>query len=78
MSRLSSTTNPFMLMMDPQAVLAQVERSERLGRLQRRVCHPLDKPAPVSDPVRDASKHDQAIDEMYARIAGEIAGAPSA
>ena len=27
-----------------QAVLAQIECSERLERLQRRVCRPLDKP----------------------------------
>ena len=36
--------NPFALMMDPQAVLAAVEHSSRLGALQRRVCRPLDKP----------------------------------
>jgi len=36
--------NPFALMMAPEAVLAAVERSERLSNLQRRVCRPLDKP----------------------------------
>ncbi len=36
--------NPFGLMMDPQAILEAVERSERLSSLQRRVCRPLDKP----------------------------------
>lgn len=36
--------NPFAFMMDPQAVLQAVERSERLQRLQSRVCRPLDKP----------------------------------
>lgn len=36
--------NPFALMIDPQAVLQQVERSERLERLERHVCRPLDKP----------------------------------
>jgi hypothetical protein len=35
--------NPFMLIVNPQAVLDAIERSERLERLQRRVCHPLDK-----------------------------------
>lgn len=39
--------NPFQLMMDPQSVVDAMLRSERLERLQRRVCHPLDKPAPV-------------------------------
>lgn len=36
--------NPFALMMDPQGVVDAMERSERLQRLQRRVCRPLDKP----------------------------------
>jgi hypothetical protein len=44
MQPLRRTVNPFALMLDPQAVLAQIENSERLERLQRRVCRPLDKP----------------------------------
>lgn len=39
--------NPFMLMLSPDVVLAAVERSEKLGRLNRRMCHPLDRPAPL-------------------------------
>lgn len=37
-------TNPFALMMDPQAVLDAIEGSERLKRLHSRICRPLDKP----------------------------------
>lgn len=37
-------TDPFALMMNPQAVLAAVEHSERLQQLARRVYRPLDKP----------------------------------
>ena len=37
------TSNPFAQMMDPAAVYAAVERSERLQRLQSRICRPLDK-----------------------------------
>lgn len=37
-------TNPFALMLDPQAVLASVAHSERLARLHSRICRPLDKP----------------------------------
>ena len=44
MQTLPRDVNPFALMLDPQAVLAQIEHSERLERLQRRVCRPLDKP----------------------------------
>ena len=44
MLKQSLYANPFALMMDPQAVLEAMERSERLNRLQSRVCRPLDKP----------------------------------
>ena len=38
------TSNPFALMMHPDDVFQAMERSDRLGRLQSRVCKPLDKP----------------------------------
>lgn len=44
MQALPRDVNPFALLLDPQAVLAQIVHSERLERLQRRVCRPLDKP----------------------------------
>lgn len=37
-------SNPFALMMNPEAVLAAVAGSDRLGRLKSRICRPLDKP----------------------------------
>jgi hypothetical protein len=36
--------NPFALLINPADVVAQMESSERLRRLQSRVCRPLDKP----------------------------------
>ena len=56
MQTLPHNTNPFALMLDPQAVIAQMERSERLGHLQRRICRPLDKPLLgfASDDAADA------------------------
>jgi hypothetical protein len=42
----SFVSNPFALMLNPEEVLAAVERSEDLGRLNRRTCHPLDRIAP--------------------------------
>ncbi len=39
--------NPFMLLLDPEVVLAAVAASERLGGLARRTCHPLDRPVPT-------------------------------
>ena len=46
MSTLQPIANPFALLLDPQQVLASIEHSGRLERLHRRVCRPLDKPAP--------------------------------
>lgn len=40
----STSPNPFAMMTNPEVILQAVERSERLNRLQRRVCRPLDKP----------------------------------
>ena len=37
-------SNPFALLMNPEAVLAAVASSERLARLKSRVCRPLDNP----------------------------------
>jgi hypothetical protein len=33
-----------MLMLQPEVVLAAVQRSERLGQLNRHLCRPLDRP----------------------------------
>ena len=60
MQPLRRNLNPFALMIDPQAVLAQIENSERLERLQRRVCRPLDKP--LLGVVGDGSEEDAAGD----------------
>ena len=48
--------NPFALLLNPAAVVAEMERSERLNRLSSRICRPLDKAHP-SDQA-----HDTAID----------------
>ena len=50
-----SPANPFVLMMDPGSVFRALESSDRLSRLQRRVCRPLDKPLipKIFDAARD-------------------------
>jgi hypothetical protein len=35
--------SPFAMLIDPEAVLAAVQRSERLSGLQGRICRPLDR-----------------------------------
>jgi hypothetical protein len=58
MTHESLVHNPFMMMLQPDVVLAAMERSEKLGRLNRRLCHPLDRPAPPAkgDTAGDAAK----------------------
>lgn len=55
--------NPFVLMMDPSSVFRALERSDRLGRLQRRVCRPLDKPL-IPRIGADVAAFDREIDEI--------------
>jgi hypothetical protein len=43
MAYSSPVGNPFMLMLNPEVVLAAIENSERLGKLDRRMCRPLDR-----------------------------------
>ncbi|WP_088280708.1 hypothetical protein [Ideonella sp. A 288] len=64
MATVRREVNPFMLMTDPQAVLASIEHSERLDRLQRRVCRPLDRPQLPLAGNSDLAIHDRAIDEQ--------------
>jgi hypothetical protein len=48
----SPVGNPFLLMLNPEVVLAAIENSERLGKLDRRMCRPLDR-HPVSGQIAD-------------------------
>ena len=68
MQTLPRNTNPFALMLDPQAVIAQMERSERLGHLQRRICRPLDKPllGYANDDAAEADSDDSAAESSDA------------
>lgn len=61
MQKQSLYANPFALMMDPQAVLEAMERSERLNRLQSRVCRPLDKPL-IPLVASDEQAYDREVD----------------
>jgi len=36
--------NPFVLMLDPEAVISAMENSRNLQTLRQRICRPLDKP----------------------------------
>lgn len=59
-----TNANPFALMMDPDAVVQAMERSERLAGLKRRVHRPLDKPLipPVTGFHTGHTAFDQSIE----------------
>jgi hypothetical protein len=61
MAQPTTERNPFMLLVNPQEVITAVEKSERLGRLNRHLCRPLDRPTPTS--VRAPGVLDDAADE---------------
>lgn len=44
MTQSAIAANPFQLMLDPASVLSAIEKSDALGRLNSRLCRPLDKP----------------------------------
>jgi hypothetical protein len=62
MAQTSTVRNPFLLMMNPEVVLAAMERSERLSGLNRHLCRPLDKAQPGAvdgdDESIDAKKNE--------------------
>lgn len=45
MSQQIQVRNPFMLLVSPEVVLAAIENSEHLGKLNSTMCRPLDGPS---------------------------------
>lgn len=66
MSPMSSVQNPFMLMVQPEVVLAAIQKSEKLGSLNRHLCRPLDRPMaqPAAGPDLDDDAEDVRSDEV--------------
>jgi len=62
MAQAAPERNPFMLMINPEVVLAAMANSERLGQLNRQLCRPLDR---VGPPGSGSSQvlHDDAADD---------------
>ena len=61
MHKQPPVSDPFAMLMDLQSVVQAMERSDRLARLQSRICRPLDKPIlPGAEVERDA--FDRGID----------------
>lgn len=67
MAYTASQRNPFMLMMNPEVVLAAIEKSERLGQLNRQFCRPLDRiPAGAPEAMAEADALDDVEPEESA------------
>jgi hypothetical protein len=60
MPQQASERNPFMLMLNPEVVLAAIEKSERLGKLNRRLCRPLDR---LAGPAAVTGTPDVSLDD---------------
>lgn len=71
MQTLTLAGNPFALMLDPESVLQAIDRSDRLARLKRQICRPLDKPLIAR---RDAGllAFDEAIDDDLVEEADDV------
>jgi hypothetical protein len=65
MAQSAHQRNPFMLMLHPELVLAAIEKSERLGQLNRHMCRPLDKPLP-GQPGSEAASDEESEDIVRA------------
>jgi hypothetical protein len=72
MDKATLASNPFALMMHPDAVVHAMEHSDRLGRLQRRICRPLDKSVAAGSP-EGAAAFDVTLDDA---VAADEAGEP--
>ena len=74
MTTTQACANPFVLMVNPQAVFAAIENSDRLARLVSRICRPLDRHAPEATDADTADTADAELDPTGA----EAADAPGA
>ncbi len=68
MAHTTTVRNPFMLMLNPEVILAAVEKSERLSQLNRHLCRPLDRP--VLGSQGKPADGDAAIEEADPEVDG--------
>lgn len=72
MTHAQIASNPFALMMNPEAVFAAIEKSERLARLSSQICRPLDKPIVGRPDVIDTSSAEEDVDAWLAAQASRL------
>ncbi|MBS0304217.1 MAG: hypothetical protein JSR43_02380 [Proteobacteria bacterium] len=79
MTQPSTTShNPFMLLLDPAAVLAAVEKSERLNGLNRHLCRPLDRPTPTTTRSGEEAEETEETEEPEETAACDFVDAAQA
>lgn len=61
MTTAALASNPFALMMEPEAVREMVNKSEQLSKLSQRQCHPLDR-AVIRSASAELAAYDSKID----------------
>jgi len=61
MTTAALASNPFALMMDPEAVREMINKSEQLSKLSQRQCHPLDR-AVIRSASAELAAYDSKID----------------
>ena len=66
MQRSQLVSNPFSLLMNPQAVLDALEKSERLGQLASRICRPLDRIPGAQEAVGESADAEDAPETCLA------------
>ena len=66
MTHAQIASNPFALMMNPEAVFAAIEKSERLARLTSQICRPLDKPTVARNGAADTPSAEGDVDAWLA------------
>ncbi len=72
MHSVQPVANPFALLLNPEAVVAEMERSERLNRLSSRICRPLDRPHPASSGDHQSDDADLVVRDADAEAGGRI------
>ena len=72
MTHAQIASNPFALMMNPEAVFAAIEKSERLTRLTSQICRPLDKPVVARPDAADTSNAEDDVDAWLAAQASRL------
>lgn len=72
MTHAQIASNPFALMMNPEAVFAAIEKSDRLARLSSQICRPLDKPVVACPDAADMSSAEDKVDAWLAAQASRL------